>query len=224
MKKTPNRSLRRLREILGKNQQDFAGMLGVSVDLIKSLECGRAVLTDKMAMRILFSTGARVGVWRKGSKPAVLEPFIDGTVLNAWLKAPYTLGDFERHQQRRGSDQKSADVALGEVMPELKALFHAAAKPGPAGLKNRLPGLAVSLWDWIWENDERFKLGTEFPPVGGGYLFPTADEMNAAVKNLESRKPKVLKSGVIGWLHRMPRPRAGLPDTRKPSPRSVKRA
>ena len=95
MKKSPNKTVKQLRKILGKSQRDFAAMLGVSVDLIKSVECGRAALADKLIMRIAFSTGAMVakGVMVKGR--FVWKPLPDGRVMShggSWGEKDGTYG------------------------------------------------------------------------------------------------------------------------------------
>src|ERR1035437_1167265 len=58
MKKKPNKTVAKLRNLIGKTQEQFAVMLGVSKDTIVSVENGRNRLTPGLASRIHIATGA----------------------------------------------------------------------------------------------------------------------------------------------------------------------
>ncbi len=59
----PNLSLKKLREITGLTQRDFSVMVGVSLPLIKMVECGLKPLTEGLAGKILIATGGRLIWW-----------------------------------------------------------------------------------------------------------------------------------------------------------------
>ena len=205
-------------------------MLGVSVDLIKSVETGRAPVSENLASRIEGATGAKVGRvhWKPTGKREVYtwEPFNDGTLAasdqltEGELEAVWgglapsdeevaamaklyahelteAESDFcsrnypferKRLPKRRKSEDtpgpafdrqffdkwiqdlgkshdKAAKDSLEYAWPIVEALFYAAAKPGKAGLPRRVPALRESLWEWIIEQNQHFKLGVDIAAV-----------------------------------------------------------
>ncbi len=170
-KRVPNLSLKKLREIIGANgepmtQKQFASMVGVSLPLIKAVESGQVPLTEKLQRNIEIATGA-IFAWPHYKETGLeIERAPNGEVWGAMLHVgggrlsrDYSRAHWERHQRFYASDDHAANLALKEAMPALEALFTAAAKPGVAGAKHRLPSLRASLQEWMREANENFKLG-----------------------------------------------------------------
>jgi transcriptional regulator with XRE-family HTH domain len=174
-KRGPNLSLKKLREIIGSNgeamtQKQFASMLGVSLALIKAVETGQVPMTEKLARNIEIATGA-IFFWRHNKKKGMeLKSPPNGKVWGVWLKIDgkgeikslgrdYTKEHFERHRRLFASEPYAADAAIREACPLIQEMFKAAAKPGVAGARHRLPSLRASLQDWMREANETFNLG-----------------------------------------------------------------
>ena len=60
-----------------------------------------------------------------------------------------------------GFDPAAAMARMEEMMPELRSLFLAAAKPGVAGIRNRLPAFVRAFRWWMAEASETFQLGVQ---------------------------------------------------------------
>ena len=57
-KSEPNKSMQNLRAILGKTQKEFAALIGVSIETIRSIEMGRLPVSEKTDLLIRAATGA----------------------------------------------------------------------------------------------------------------------------------------------------------------------
>lgn len=144
----PNVSVKNLRSILGQTQAQFADFIGVSLDLIKSIECGRKPLSPAVAQRIQFSTGART--------PGLLAG--NGEILDRAHK-PYTRDSYDSWTKILVGES-SEEVARGQfdqVKGWIELLFLASARHH----KNRLPAVWMSLVEWLDHAREDFGLGPE---------------------------------------------------------------
>jgi DNA-binding XRE family transcriptional regulator len=180
-RRTVNQSLKNLRAILGMTQPQFAALVGVSLQLIKGVETGQFPLAKGLARKIQMATGAvfslphiekHRGTYRRLERPVKngdVKFFIRGEGMAYSLMdskrvrsgEEYTPEHFEVHRRFFQTNHEAAKLALKEVMPAIEAVFAAAAKPGVAGMKHRLPGLRASLWDWIREANRAFKLNVQ---------------------------------------------------------------
>ena len=154
-KRVPHLGLKKLREIIGSNgepmtQRQFAAMVGVSLPLIKAVETGQVPMTDKLARNVEIATGA-VFVWpHYRQNGTTLEYAPNGKVWSIWREIDannrllssgrdFTKITFERHRRFYGSNAEAAAMAIKEAVPLIEEMFRAAAKPGLAGAKHRLP-------------------------------------------------------------------------------------
>ena len=166
-----------IRKIIDKSQAQFAAMVGVSKHTIISVENGRNQLSPKLVKRIQIATGAQILDDKFRFEPVYSHPgskepnkltdealkFIrrrhDGTGRNDDL---YTREDFE---QWRANFYPSNDETARRVFDQIKVwveyIIRAAAKPGIAGNRNRLPAVHQSLVEWLNETLENFKLFNE---------------------------------------------------------------
>jgi len=130
-----------LRKIIGKSQTRFATMIGASKHTIISVENGRNQLSRKLAEKIQIATGADLS---------------GGTLEN------YTVNFFNDWRTKYyPSNEASARKRFEEIQTWVKIIFLAAAKPGLAGNRDRLPAVFISLAQWLDETRQKFKLHKE---------------------------------------------------------------
>jgi transcriptional regulator with XRE-family HTH domain len=164
-KRKPHEGLKALRKILGKSQEQFAAMLGVSLDAIASTETGRNGYTEKMDKKIRAATGATFLTLRKG-KRVPLPPGEIGSIVE-YHEFAVPMGMFvapwghytERHwklYQRLFQSEKAPAARFESVKTELERLFEDAAPKG--GTRNQLPAVVQSLHEWIHDTRQRLKL------------------------------------------------------------------
>lgn len=141
----PGRLTAKLREVIEKTQSQFAVMLGVSKDTIISVENGRNQLSWNLAKRIYIATGANL--------LKDLFPFTHSPGENYFRK------DFEKWLSNYypGNSQTAKDQ-FNRMQFWIETLFKAAAKPGVAGNRDRLPALHLSLVEWLESARKDFKL------------------------------------------------------------------
>lgn len=208
MKNKANESLKRLRLILGFGRQisqnRFAEMVGVSLDTIRSVECGRLELSPTLERKIALATGARLhpggAVYNPNNNPEYKRqwrPFTDGTIRSAYVNAEhpgrdYTFETFRYHCRRFASTPEAARKELDGILPAIESLFMSAARPtsaaagAPAEMcRNRLPNLAAALWDWISETSSAFGLKD---PTPTGEQSPVKPEQIPAVPRSPRRR------------------------------------
>jgi transcriptional regulator with XRE-family HTH domain len=171
-KPKPNESMKRLREILGKTQEQFAAMIGYTIHAVASVETGRVRLTPAMNRAIIFATGASllrqgfVRVTAAGIKAVPDEPVPNGEIRVAWgwpgKDKTYTRASFEKHRKLFEETEENAERVLNECLPDLKMLFQAAGRPSFGGMRDRLPALLYSLREWMNEQNSTFNLNAEF--------------------------------------------------------------
>ena len=143
------RMVTQLRKIIGKSQSQFAAMLGVSKDTIISVENGRNQLSKSLAGKILISTGVSFtdNIWHKGLED-------------------YTKTDFDEFRKEFYSPyNETISGRLSEVQSGVGIALRAAAKPGVAGVKDRLPAVYFSLLEWLKDIRKNFKLGPEMDEI-----------------------------------------------------------
>jgi transcriptional regulator with XRE-family HTH domain len=167
MKKEPNRSVATLRKIIGKTQEQFAVMLGVSKDTIVSVENGRNRLSEPLAWRIYAATGANLGDLSEGSGRVGT----GGNIFEPGSKE-YTLDFFNKWRtefiEETDSSYEARERAALKFFDDLKdwieVLFVAAMLPGHKG-KDRFPALMHSLDEWIDTAFEEFQLQRQVDEV-----------------------------------------------------------
>ena len=154
--------MKQLRSILGKTQQQVAAMLGVHHGYIRLVESGAKPFTRDLAFRIHNCTGAslfRLGLRGKGkSRKGILELLSNGEVHCGRTRRSYTREDFDKHLQTVTGSETLEQMALDSAYLLLR-MFTAADKPGVAGVGHRLRTLQRSLWRWMRDNNEKFRLG-----------------------------------------------------------------
>ena len=152
--KTPRNAVRlvaELRKVIGKSQSQFAAMIGVSKHTIISVENRRNALSRTLANRIRIATGANL---------------LRNQLQSPYRNASYTREDFDNWRKSYGSDDPALAIEqFNEMKTWLKVILLAAAKPGLAGNRDRLPALYVSLTDWLDAARKKFKLEREIEDV-----------------------------------------------------------
>ena len=170
-----------IRKIIGKSQSQFAALVGVSKHTIISVENGRNKLSKNLARRIQIATGAQIldGKFRfepeydlpvadpSGKFTPELSEFInsrwDGTGKYDDL---YTRQDFEQWRAIFfPSTDEAAQKSFDQIKHWVEFIFKAAAKPGLAGNRDRLPAVYQSLVEWLNETRETFKLEKEINAI-----------------------------------------------------------
>jgi DNA-binding XRE family transcriptional regulator len=135
------------RKIIKKSQSQFAAMIGVSKHTVISVENGRNRLSPKLADRIYETTGVNLALDDIASKI---------------LAGNYTADKFNRWREMFfPSNEATARQQFDELKVWLKVVLLAAAKPGRAGNRDRLPGVCLSFGEWLDETRKNFKLDHE---------------------------------------------------------------
>jgi len=168
MKNKPNKSVANLRNIIGKTQEQFSVMLGVSKDTIVSIENGRNRLTEQQAWRIYAATGASLTELARGSGAVKIggsEPYprrskdYTADFFNKWRKDFLELAD-DSYEARERAALKFFD----DMKDWIEILFVAAMLPGHKG-KDRFPALLHSLDEWIDSTYKGFQLQKQVDEV-----------------------------------------------------------
>ena len=143
-----NKSVAKLREIIGRTQSEFASSVGVSTHTIISVENGRNRLTPKLAQRIRMFTGVQIPSLLKGN----------GIVLDS-LDRPFTSAAFDYWRKRFGiSSDAAAQEHFEGCSDTLWLILKAAAKPGGGRIKDRLPAVHMSFIEWAEQTRHDFRL------------------------------------------------------------------
>jgi DNA-binding XRE family transcriptional regulator len=154
MKKTKEAGLMvaKLRKIIDKSQSQFAAMLGVSKDTFVSVENGRNKLSWNLARRIYIATGANLSkeVLRVTQTPG--ENYFQKDFIK-WRSSYYPV------------TLQTAKNQFDRMQFWVETVFKAAAKPGLAGNRDRLPAVHLSLVEWLENARNDFKLETEIDEV-----------------------------------------------------------
>ncbi len=153
MKAKRNETIRELRKIIGRTQEEFAAMIGASKDTVVSWELGRNKLSAQFARRIAFATGAEEEPLLRGRGP------LTGYAPRAG-RQPFTAEFFERHRKSYWgrTDEEAARTHYKHCADALKLLFLAATKPRGAKIRHRLPGVVDSFIQWCERTREDFQL------------------------------------------------------------------
>ena len=141
-----------LRKTIGKSQTQFAAMIGVSKHTIISVENGRNQLSEKLARRIGIATGADVLTDRQRQVAA-----LGGR--------RFSKKTFEDWRTRFSSEDHNAQARFDEIKFWIALVLKAAAKPGVAGIRDRLPSVYLSLIDWLNDTRKTFKLEQEIDTI-----------------------------------------------------------
>ena len=168
MKKKPNKTVAKLRKLIGKTQEQFAVMLGVSKDTIVSVENGRNRLTPGLASRIHVATGASPSSLLANTGVLMVADHYGherGT-------SEYTKGSFEKWRKDvfgpnpddPASRKRAAQFFFDMMKGRLEVLLMAASRPGLKG-KDRFPAVLQSLEQWINYVYEDFELAKEVEEV-----------------------------------------------------------
>ena len=157
----PNRSIKTLRAVLEKTQQEFALLLGVSKDTVISWENGRLAVTAEKASRISFLTGAIANDLRRGrgtvrADPAVESDWIDRS--KPYSPHDYTLQDYKTWTTRMNVPGKVVSVAMGALTEYLLQCLCAAAQHDSTEARVKLPAICLRFVDEIMEVRDSFNL------------------------------------------------------------------
>lgn len=177
----PGTLVAQVRKIIGKSQSQFAALVGVSKHTIISVENGRNKLSKNLARRIQIATGAQIldGKFRfepeyfvpAAESPGKLTPKASKFLHDRWdgtgkYDDLYTRQDFEQWRANFfPSNAEAARKSFDEIKQWVEFIFKAAAKPGVAGNRDRLPAVYQSLVEWLNETKETFKLEKEVDDV-----------------------------------------------------------
>ena len=175
--KNPGRLVAQLRKTIRKSQSQFAAMIGVSKHTIISVENGRNQLSEKLAKRILLATGAKITDAGIRFEPDLFAPedagikqlgpaqvaFLDSRIERARKYGQFfTAEDFDQWRNHfYPSNNETARKIISQVTKWIGFVIRAAAKPGMAGNRDRLPAIYQSLIDWLNETRTTFKLEYE---------------------------------------------------------------
>ena len=166
MKKKPNKTVAKLRNLIGKTQEQFAVMLGVSKDTIVSVENGRNRLSPGLASRTHIATGAdEVNLLKNSGK--VVTP---GS--GRQPEAEYTRKSFDQWRKLvfgpnaddPAGRKKTAQFYFDYIKGRIEVLLLAATRPGVKG-HDRFPAVIQSLEGWINHAYEEFELAQEVDEV-----------------------------------------------------------
>jgi hypothetical protein len=136
----------------GFHLNEFARMIGASLDTVKSWSAGRNSISAEFRSRILLSTGAQIEEsgevtthWRVGSA-------------SGFSGEPFSRESFAFWREKVSpSDAPSAEMLIKRGAAALDILFRAAALP-VNGKKNKLPGISRAFEEWLIEVTENFAL------------------------------------------------------------------
>ena len=179
--KNAGRLVAQIRDVIGKSQSQFAALIGVSKHTIISVENHRNQVTEKLARRIQLATGAIISDDHIHFEPVFSHPasetpnqltpealkFIhrrhDGTGAN---HNKYTRDDFDEWRANfYPSNDETARRVFDQIKMWVEFVFRAAAKPGVAGNRDRLPAIHQSLVEWLNETVDNFKLFNEVEDI-----------------------------------------------------------
>ena len=179
-RKYSGRLVAQLRKIIGKSQSQFAAMVGVSKHTIISVENDRNKLSKNLARRIQLATGARIldknFRFEFTNIPAIegrqtLTPEALKFINRKFDRAAkgdnlYTREDFEQWRTNFFlTNDETARKQFDIIKIWVEYVFRAAAKPGIAGNRDRLPAVYQSLVEWLNETHEHFKLEKEVDDI-----------------------------------------------------------
>ena len=135
--------VRRLREIIGKTQRDFARMIGVSTSTLQRIELGSLKLSSDVASRILAVTDVEEECLRRV-----------GRSIKHASGEDYDREHFERCQRRFRSQAMEHECAYvtAELCDRISILLHAAIS------RRRFPLVASDLWSAISKLRKRYQL------------------------------------------------------------------
>jgi len=170
-----------LRKTIGKSQSQFAVLVGVSKYAIIAVENGRNKLSKSLARRIQIATGAKildenirfepVSYLPVAESPGKLTPEAAKFLRSRWdgtgkFDDLYTRKDFEQWRANFfPSSDETARKSFDKIKQWVEFIFKAAAKPGVAGNRDRLPAVYQSLVEWLNETRENLKLEKEVDDI-----------------------------------------------------------
>ena len=142
-----NTWLKKLREIIGKSQVQFAAMIGEPPKTIINIENGRTRLDGILAHKIQGATGVASWKYMQGRN----------TPLDFSGKFPYTSANFDYWKKAHsGNDEKNVERFAELASDTLSLMLRAAQKCGTP--KNHLPGLQLAFHFWCAEMVKNFQL------------------------------------------------------------------
>jgi transcriptional regulator with XRE-family HTH domain len=170
----PGKLVAQLRQIIGKSQPQFAAMIGYSKHAIISVENGRNHLSPKLVKQILFATGAEITSQQIRFCPMLPDDFSESfgkltpEAAAYWhnrrnrFDAAYTREDFDQWRANFfPSNDETARKCCDAINIWLAYILRAAAKPGKAGNRDRLPAVFKTLLDCLDQTRKTFKLESE---------------------------------------------------------------
>jgi DNA-binding XRE family transcriptional regulator len=142
-----NTWLKKLRDIIGKSQVQFAAMIGEPPKTIINIENGRTRLDGILAHKIQGATGVASWKYMQGRN----------TPLDFSGETPYTRKHFEHWKQFHGRNDEKYIERFAELASDtLLLMFRAAKLCGTP--KNHLPALELSFHFWCIEAVKNFQL------------------------------------------------------------------
>jgi transcriptional regulator with XRE-family HTH domain len=238
MKKEPNKTVAKLRKLIGKTQEQFAVMLGVSKDTIVSVENGRNRLTPGLAYRIHVATGVNqlnllenTGILMTGDQDTYGRGISEYTreCFEKWRKDVFDAGDDPAGRK------KTAQYFFDHLKERIEVLLIAATRPGMKG-RDRFPAVMQSLENWINTVYYEFELAKEVDQVLREETFEIATDtfnvgfLRASIKEgnpfkfkfKDSKKYKDSDSVKVNfeYYEKWDEPYVSPPERKKPAPRS----
>lgn len=151
-KPTYESKIRLLREIIGKTQDQFAAMLGVSTISIKRIESGKLRLSHEMRGRIRIATG--VSTYKNATGELM---FMDSIPFTKKL-----FDDYQRKSRTRQPGETTAKVKTCDQLSMAAASKRIIALMEAAAYHNRLETVSFQLWEWLYEILAEHKLVGQF--------------------------------------------------------------
>lgn len=214
-RKDSGRLVAQIRKIIGKSQSQFAALVGVSKHTIISVENGRNELSKNLTRRIYIATGAQILDGKFRLQPTFNVPVADPTgkitpEISKFLddlrdrthqkQDQYTRQDFEKWRTLFfPSNDDAAQKSFDQIKPWVEFIFKAAAKPGAAGNRDRLPAVYQSLVEWLNETREAFKLENEIESILEDQtrtIGRTATAVSTLLENPDRCKEELAKHGI----------------------------
>jgi transcriptional regulator with XRE-family HTH domain len=149
-----NKSVRFVRETLGKSQEQFAALVGVSKDAVVNWENGRTGLSAANAQRIRMATGADTPSLLKGNGLVM-----DDTGL------PYAKAYFDKWTKHLFSTDEATAKRLCQQAAESVELLYMAAGMKDSRNKDRLPAFHAAMLEWLNQAYKDFALGPQVKSI-----------------------------------------------------------
>lgn len=149
-----NTWLKKLRQIIGRSQVQFAAMLGEEPKTIINIENGRTRLDGTLASKIQAATGVSAWLYLRGKNRP----------LDFSGKSPYTRAHFDYWIKIHSDDDDESINKFSELARDTFLLMMRAAKKCGTP-KNHLPALKMSFHFWCADAIKNFQLQTSLDEI-----------------------------------------------------------